>query len=501
MDATKKPLRISPELGVYAEKHCVFQILQRMLQCLLVDKPQDPIQYMIDHFKKENDEVPRVFLLGPPVSGKFSIAKMLCDQINTNLITLDNMLAEGKSETVDEIKKLKAKAQDIPNTLWAKLILERLSKTDCIKRGWVLVDFPRTREQAMAIQEIGIAPEHVVILDAPDTVLIERNLGKRIDPETKEIYHTIFNWPTSTKIQNRLEKPPEITEEETVKRLLEYRRVSHGVLNSYSKKYHIINADQPSVDVFSQVLSHVQSRHRSVAPYTPRIILHGPPGSGRSLQAAMIAEKYRIVNVSSGQLLREAVAAETRFGETIKPYVESRQPVPDVMVMKCVTQRLSKLDCSTRGWVMHGFPQDLVQAEMLKDAGFLANRLQHFQQEFCRCWKFKQHTSKLLVNAAGQAASVGRGAVDVSGRDPSSGLNTCSTFSHFISIYHCFYLHLLFLPAWLHLHPFLSFLICLHLSLTSHCLPIPPLPLPHLAVPVYLSPTLFHLSPASPLLI
>ncbi|XP_062927367.1 arsenite methyltransferase isoform X1 [Mobula hypostoma] len=43
-------------------------------------------------------------------------------------------------------------------------------------------------------------------------------------------------------------------------------------------------------------------------------------------------------------------------------------------------------------------------------------------QEFCRGWKFKQHTSKLLVNAAGQAASVGRGAVDVSGRDPSSGL-------------------------------------------------------------------------------
>ncbi|XP_072908796.1 adenylate kinase 8 isoform X1 [Hemitrygon akajei] len=375
MDATKKPLRISPELSVYAEKHCVFQTLQRMLQCLLVDKPQDPIQYMIDHFTKENDEVPRVFLLGPPVSGKLSIAKMLCDQINTNLITLDNMLAEGKSETADEIKKLKAKAQDIPNTLWAKLILERLSKTDCIKRGWVLVDFPRTREQAMAIQEIGIAPEHVVILDAPDTVLIERNLGKRIDPVTKEIYHTIFNWPTSTKIQNRLEKPPEITEEETVKRLLEYRRVSHGVLNSYSKIYHIINADQPSVDVFSQVLSHVQSRHQSIAPFTPRIILHGPPGSGRSLQAEMIAEKYRIVNVSSGQLLREAVAAETRFGETIKPYVESRQPVPDVMVMKCVAQRLSKLDCSTRGWVMHGFPQDLIQAEMLKDAGFLANRV------------------------------------------------------------------------------------------------------------------------------
>ncbi|XP_069743310.1 adenylate kinase 8 isoform X1 [Narcine bancroftii] len=375
MDATKKPLQISPELGVYAERHGVFQTLQRMLQCLLVDRPQDPIQYMIDHFKKENDEVPRIFLLGPPVSGKLSIAKLLCDQINANLLTLDNMLADGKSESAGEIQKLKAKDQDIPNTLWAKLILEWLSKTDCIKRGWVLVDFPKTREQAIAIQDIGIAPEHVVILDAPDTVLIERNLGKRIDPITKEIYHTIFNWPTSTKIQNRLEKPIGITEEETVKRLLEYRRFSHGVLNSYIKKYHIINADQPSVDVFSQVLSHIQSRHRSAAPYTPRIILHGPPGSGRSLQAALIAEKYRIVNVSCGLLLREALAAETKFGEAIKPYVESRQPVPDVMVMKCMSQRLSKLDCATQGWVLHGFPQDVVQAEMLKDAGFLANRV------------------------------------------------------------------------------------------------------------------------------
>uniref|UniRef100_UPI00398F605E adenylate kinase 8 isoform X2 n=1 Tax=Pristiophorus japonicus TaxID=55135 RepID=UPI00398F605E len=374
MDASKKPLRISPELGVYAEKHGVFQMLQRMLQCLLVDKPMDPIQFMIDHLKKVNDEVPRIFLLGPPVTGKLTVAKLLCDRINTNLLTLDSMLADVKSEFANEINRLNSKSKEIPNTLWAKLILEWLSKTDCIKRGWVLVGYPRTREQAIALQEMGIAPEHVVILDAPDTVLIERNLGKRIDMITGDIYHTIFNWPTSNKIQKRLEKPDGITEEETVKRLLEYRRVSHGILNSYRKKYHIVNADQPSVDVLSQVLSHVQSRHRSIAPYTPRIILHGPPGCGRSLQAALLAQKYRIVNVSCGQLLKESVAAETRFGEAIKPYVESRQPVPDVMVLKCISQRLSKLDCSTLGWVMHGFPQDIGQAEMLKDAGFIANR-------------------------------------------------------------------------------------------------------------------------------
>ncbi|XP_041050413.1 adenylate kinase 8 [Carcharodon carcharias] len=375
MDATQKPLRISPELGVYAEKHGIFQTLQRMLQCLLVDRPVDPIQYMIDHLKKENDEVPRIFLLGPPASGKLTIAKLLGDKISTNFLTLNNMLTNEKSDFANKIQRLSIRNKEIPNTLWAKLIRERLSKTDCIKRGWILVGFPKTREQALVLQEMGIAPDHVVILDAPDTVLIERNLGKRIDVSTGEIYHTTFNWPTSSKIQNRLVKPNGITEEETAKRLLEYRRINHGILSSYSKKYHIINADQPSVDVLSQALSHVQSRHRSNAPYTPRILLHGPPGSGRSLQAALIAEKYRIVNVSCGQLLKEPVAAETRFGEAIKPYVESRQPVPDVMVMKCMSQRLSKLDCSTQGWVMHGFPQDVRQAEMLKDAGFIPNRV------------------------------------------------------------------------------------------------------------------------------
>ncbi|XP_048469342.1 adenylate kinase 8 [Rhincodon typus] len=319
MDATKKPLRISPELGVYAEKHGIFQILQRMLQCLLVDKPNDPIQYMIDHLKKENDEVPRIFLLGPPASGKLTIAKLLCDKINTNVLTLDNMLASEKSEVAKKIHRLNNGNKEIPNTLWAKLILERLSKMDCIKRGWILVGFPKTREQALALQEMGIAPEHVVILDAPDTVLIERNLEKRIDMTTGEIYHTTFNWPTSSKIRKRLVKPGGTSEEETAKRLLEYRRVIHGVLNSYSKKYHIINADQPSVDVFSQTLSHVQSRHRSNAPYTPRIILHGPPGSGRSLQAALIAEKYGIVN--GGQMVycsENLSAVKATFGRIIR---------------------------------------------------------------------------------------------------------------------------------------------------------------------------------------
>ncbi|XP_007900938.1 adenylate kinase 8 isoform X2 [Callorhinchus milii] len=349
MDATQKPLRISPQLAMYAEKHRVFQTLKV--------------------------QVIRVFIVGAPASGKITIAKLLCDNTNACLINRKSMLEDQASALATEARNYQASSQEIPHTLWAKLILEWLSKMDCIKRGWVLVGFPVSREQAIVLQEMGVAPDHVVILDAPDTVLIERNLGKRIDPFTEEVYHITFNWPEDPDKQGILREPEGLTEKATVTRLLEYRRESHGVQSSYKKICKVINADQPTVDVLSQVMTFVHSRHRSVAPYAPHILLYGPPGCGKNLQAAMIAEKYKIVDVSSGHLLKQATAAQTKIGEAVQSYVEQGQPVPDSMVLRCLEERLSKLDCITRGWVLHGFPRDIEQATLLEEKGFLMNRV------------------------------------------------------------------------------------------------------------------------------
>ncbi|XP_029469692.1 adenylate kinase 8 isoform X2 [Rhinatrema bivittatum] len=337
MDATNRPLRIPPEMGVYAEKEKVFELIQKMMERLLLDRPEDPIQYLIDHLKNNNDEVPRIFLLGPLASGKRTL--------------------------------------EIPSELWTKLIQEHLSKVDCIKQGWVIEAFPQTREQALMLQMAGIVPEHVVILDAPDNVLLERNPGKRIDPTNGERYHTAFDWPSDPVIQQRLVVPEGTSEEQTGKRLLDYHRNLSGIINSYSKIFKKINVDQPYVDAFAQVLTFVQSRHRNAAPHTPRILLFGPPGSGKSLQAALMTQKYGIVNICSGQVLKEAVAGKTKLGELIKPYIENKQQVPDHIVVKLLAEHLSKLDSSTRGWVLHGFPQDLEQARKLNDLRFVPNRV------------------------------------------------------------------------------------------------------------------------------
>ncbi|KAL8174716.1 UNVERIFIED_CONTAM: Adenylate kinase 8 [Gekko kuhli] len=186
---------------------------------------------------------------------------------------------------------------------------------------------PDTRELARALQEKGILPRHVVVLHAADTVLIERNLGKRVDIFTGEVYHTTFDWPSDEAIQKRLKAPEGISEVETTRRLLEYHRNFPGILQSFEKPMKLINADQPCADVFSQVLSHVQAPPRTPAPFSPRILLCGPPGCGKSLQAALLSQKYGIINVCCGQLLKEAVANETKLGELIKPSLDDGWPV------------------------------------------------------------------------------------------------------------------------------------------------------------------------------
>ncbi|XP_077823503.1 adenylate kinase 8 isoform X5 [Macaca mulatta] len=253
MDSASAPHRIPPEMPQYGEENHIFELMQNMLEQLLIHQPEDPIPFMIQHLHKDNDNVPRIVILGPPASGKTTIAMWLCKHLNSSLLTLENLVLNEFSLTATKAKRLYLQRKTIPSALLVQLIQERLAEEDCVKRGWILDGIPETREQALRIQTLGITPRHVIVLSAPDTVLIERNLGKRIDPQTGEIYHTTFDWPPESEIQNRLMVPEDISELETAQKLLEYHRNIVRVIPSYPKILKVISADQPCVDVFYQV--------------------------------------------------------------------------------------------------------------------------------------------------------------------------------------------------------------------------------------------------------
>lgn len=103
-----------------------------------------------------------------------------------------------------------------------------------------------------------------------------------------------------------------------------------------------------------------------------RLVLLGPPGAGKGTQAASMVEKYNIVHISTGDLLRAAVKAGTELGKEAKGYMESGQLVPDTLILGLVEERIQKEDCQ-EGFLLDGFPRTPAQAdaldEMLKKLG------------------------------------------------------------------------------------------------------------------------------------
>ena len=95
-----------------------------------------------------------------------------------------------------------------------------------------------------------------------------------------------------------------------------------------------------------------------------RIVLIGAPGSGKGTQAKYLIEKYGIPQISTGDLLREAVSEGTPLGLQAKRYMEAGQLVPDELVLDMISERLGRED-ARKGFILDGFPRNIPQAEAL----------------------------------------------------------------------------------------------------------------------------------------
>ena len=98
-----------------------------------------------------------------------------------------------------------------------------------------------------------------------------------------------------------------------------------------------------------------------------KIIMLGAPGAGQGTQAKMIADKYQIPHISTGDIFRANIKNGTELGKEAKKYMDAGQLVPDELTVKLLLDRVANEDCKN-GYVLDGFPRTIPQAEVLENA-------------------------------------------------------------------------------------------------------------------------------------
>ena len=135
-----------------------------------------------------------------------------------------------------------------------------------------------------------------------------------------------------------------------------------------------------------------------------RLILLGPPGSGKGTQAKMLQEKFNIPKISTGDILRAAVEDNTDLGKQAKSFMDKGELVPDEIVIGLIKERIVEPDCEA-GYILDGFPRTIVQAEKLGET------LVAMDREIDLVVDLEVDPEELLVRLAGRSTCKNCGAM------------------------------------------------------------------------------------------
>ncbi|XP_062194929.1 probable adenylate kinase 5, chloroplastic isoform X1 [Phragmites australis] len=204
---------------------------------------------------------PKVMISGAPASGKGTQCQRIVEKYGlVHISTGDLLRAEVSSGT--EIGKTAKEYMDsgklVPDQVVTDMVVSRLSQPDVQERGWLLDGYPRSFSQAQSLESMKIRPDIFIVLEVPDDILIDRCVGRRLDPVTGKIYHVKNFPPENEEISARLITRSDDTFEKVKSRLETYKQNSEAILPTYSDLLNQIDGNRPAEVVFQEIDSLLQ---------------------------------------------------------------------------------------------------------------------------------------------------------------------------------------------------------------------------------------------------
>ncbi|CAL9136015.1 unnamed protein product [Musa acuminata var. zebrina] len=201
----------------------------------------------------------KIIIWGAPASGKGTQSELI--EKNYGLVHMaagDLLRAEVAAETENgkRAKEYREKGMLVPDEVVVTIVKAHLSQPDAEESGWVLDGYLRSLSQANALQDLGVRPDMFILLEVSEENLIERVVGRRLDPVTGKMYHLKYSPPENEEISSRLARRFDDTEEKVhhlPHRLQNCHQKVDDVLSVYKDIIFKVNGDAPKEDVFAEI--------------------------------------------------------------------------------------------------------------------------------------------------------------------------------------------------------------------------------------------------------
>ncbi|XP_057531834.1 adenylate kinase, chloroplastic [Amaranthus tricolor] len=198
----------------------------------------------------------RIMISGAPASGKGTQCELITEKYGLAHISTGDLLRAEISSGSENGKKAKDymdKGQLVPDEIVVMMVKDRLLRPDSLEKGWLLDGYPRSLSQAVALKDLGFQPDLFILLEVPEELLVERVVGRRLDPATGKIYHLKYSPPENDEIASRLTQRFDDTEEKVKLRLQTHHQNVEAVLSMYEDIIVKVDGSGTKQDVFAQI--------------------------------------------------------------------------------------------------------------------------------------------------------------------------------------------------------------------------------------------------------
>jgi len=369
----------------YYEEKRLYELFKTLLKEIVIHRPAEPLDFLIE--KLQNPKPPiRIFIVGPPGSNRKEVSTSLSEHFAWPCINVGALLTNEinkKSEVGKEIDECRKMYKYVDDKIIIELIKTELAKYEKEKNNWIIEGFPRTAAQVVALQKIGIIPTRVILLNIkkPSSQLkVKNNLISNA---------TGLYGPELERVANNA--------------IDEYYYHIKGVKELF-KEAQIVqeyNANQNKDDLCNEMAEMIQIRVDN--PFRlPRIIVLGPPGSGKTYQSKVISRRFGLQLISLKDLLDEEIGNKSSFSSEIVECLMNGKNIRDDIIIPIVKKRLCKTDCKLNGYILDGFPMSLPQVNLLKLANAKPSMVVILECEADKCEgrikerRYDPHTGKVI---------------------------------------------------------------------------------------------------------